>query len=191
MQRWEITTETGSLYRLGLDADGRWWVSGDNIATPTSCCLADGCWEIQPPASWPPEPGFPLEFRAPPRLSAGDPRRVPGGGKVTSPVTEVRYVPGSQPVRVPMGQFVATPVALALADELEIDLPDLLARHLRGDWGRIGEDGYAVNLEALTIWHGTVLSSFGEGDHRLWIATSIPGKGGKDITTCVMLPSEW
>jgi hypothetical protein len=191
MQRWEITTQSGSLYRVGLDADGRWWVSADNVESPASCSLADGCWEIQAPSPWPPELGRPFEFRAPARLSAGDQRRVPGGGKNTSAVTDVRYVPGSQPVRVPLGTLVMTPAALALADELETDIPDLIARHLRGDWGRVGEDGYAVNTETLTVWHGTVLSSWGEGNRRLWIATSISGEGGGGITTCIMLPSEW
>lgn len=163
MERWEITTESGSLYRVGLDADGRWWIGGDNVATPTSRSLADGCWEIEPPAAWPPELGSPLEFRAPARLSREDPRRVPGGGKVTSRVVEVHHIPGSQPVRVPMGRLVMTRGAIALADELELDIPDLVARHLRGDWGRIGEDSYEANFETLTAWFGTVLSSYGEG----------------------------
>lgn len=193
MERWEITTESGSLYRFGLDADGRWWVSGDNVASPTSSSLADGSWEIAPPAAWPPELGSPLEFRAPARLSRENPKRVPGGGKVTSRVVEVHHIPGSQPVRVPTGRLVMTRGAIALADELELDIPELVARHLRGDWGRIGEDSYEANFETLTVWHGTVLSSYGEGDGRLWVATTIPGQGqgGDGIVTCIMLPSEW
>jgi hypothetical protein len=191
MQRWEISTQSGSLYRVGLDADDRWWVSAENVKSPTSCSLADGCWEIQAPKPWPPEIGHPFEFRAPAHLAHDSPKRVPGGGKITSAVVRIQHVPGSHRVRFPLGKLVMTPAALALADELETDIPDLIARHLRGDWGRVGEDGYAVNTETLTVWHGTVLSSWGEGDRRLWIATSIPGEGGGGITTCIMLPREW
>jgi hypothetical protein len=100
----------------------------------------------------------------------------------------VQTIEGDPPVRVPLGKFVATPAALARADEIEIDICHLLERHLHGDWGAVGADGREVNLEALTEWHGSVLSCYGEGGSCLWIATTL---GDDGVTTCLMLPSEW
>lgn len=87
---WEIETASGSRYRLRLDREGRWWLSADNRPNPFSVSLADGEWEIQPPAPWPPVLGARCWFEAPAYLRLGDPRRVPGGGKVTSAVAAVR-----------------------------------------------------------------------------------------------------
>lgn len=87
--RWRIRTETGSIYHVSLSEDGRWWLGADNVPNPTSRSLADGCWEIQRPAPWPPVPGRSLRLLAPADLSLGDPARVPGGGKITSRVVDV------------------------------------------------------------------------------------------------------
>lgn len=92
MQSWTIHTRSGSLYRIAVDSAGRWWISGDNVRTPISSYLGDGCWEIQPPSPWPPQIGSPLTFLAPPHLEIGDPNRIPGGGKVTSPVVDITAV---------------------------------------------------------------------------------------------------
>lgn len=185
MEIWEIETRSGSVYRITRDGSGQWWVGGENVQTPMSHSLVDGTWEIDPPTPWPPVLGSALEFRAPPDLALDDPTRIPGGGKLTSSVMSVRVL---APVRMPLGQLVMTPAALAVVDQREIDLPGLLKRHLSGDWGEIGQDGYDVNIRAATEWHGTVLSSYGKGADRISIATSI---GHDGVTTTVMLPSEW
>lgn len=86
METWEIRTVRGSLYRVHGRPDGRWWVSADNVPTPDSCSLAHGCWQIQHPVRWPPMEGRSFVFEA----EAGDPRGIPGGGKITSEVASFR-----------------------------------------------------------------------------------------------------
>jgi hypothetical protein len=85
---WTIITQTGSSYFLAHDQAGDWWLAADNIPSPRSCSLADGVWAVQEPVPWPPIVGERLWIEAQP-LPMNDPRRVPGGGKDTSPVIQV------------------------------------------------------------------------------------------------------
>jgi hypothetical protein len=188
MRSWEVRTLSGSLYRVAVDAQGRWWVSGDNIPSCSSSSLADGCWEIQPPSPWPPALGMPLRFVAPSHLFPGDAERVPGGGKVTSAVVAVAPAETPATLRVPLGFLVATPAALERADRGGFDLAALVERHQHGDWGEAEADNAAANLEALRRGHGTVLSVYGDREVRIWISTSI---AGAETSTCIMLPEEW
>lgn len=94
METGEIRTVRGSLYRVHRRLDGRWWVSADNLPTPDSCSLAHGCWEIQRPVRWPPMVGRSFVFEAPHDMEAGDPRGIPGGGKITSEVASFRLLGG-------------------------------------------------------------------------------------------------
>lgn len=91
---WTITTESGSVYRVGCDAGGRWWLEGENAPNPRSVALPrDRAWLIEPPSPWPPVCGVPLVLRAARHLALDDPRRAPRGGKVTAPVQRVRRLP--------------------------------------------------------------------------------------------------
>jgi hypothetical protein len=96
-----VRTLTGSRYDLLADVDGRFWVRGQNRVSPTSQLVGTACWfEVRQPQPWPPEPGSPLLFVAPPAFARDDPRRVPGGGKRTSIVVAVERWPGeaSEPI---------------------------------------------------------------------------------------------
>lgn len=83
-----VKTTTGSIYRIEERADGTWWFSADNVPNPTSARVI-GAWQIIRPAPWPPVLGVGLYLLADPVLLKGDLTRVPGGGKVTTPVVEV------------------------------------------------------------------------------------------------------
>lgn len=87
-----VITRSGSVYRVARDDKGRWWMSADNIPNPASVRLdPDRWWAIRAPEPWPPELGERLELLAPEGLGRDDPRRVPGGGKRTSPVRGIRW----------------------------------------------------------------------------------------------------
>lgn len=87
----QMTTRSGSIYRVARDGQGGWWMSADNVPSPTSVRLnPDRWWRISAPRPWPPELGERLELMAPESLDRDDPRRVPGGGKVTSLVRVIR-----------------------------------------------------------------------------------------------------
>lgn len=88
----ELVTHSGSRYRVLQTEGGGWWMSGDNVANPTSCRLdPDEWWPIRRPHPWPPELGQSIELLPPEELDRDDPHRCPGGGKRTSPVRAIRH----------------------------------------------------------------------------------------------------
>lgn len=92
MRRVEITTRSGSVYRVGRGTHGRWWMAADNVPNPTSVALdPDDWWEIRRPEPWPPELGERIWLMPPEELDCDDPRRMPGGGKRTSFVRALRW----------------------------------------------------------------------------------------------------
>lgn len=87
----QMTTHSGSVYRVARDGQGGWWMSADNVPSATSLRLdPNRWWRISAPSPWPPELGERLELMAPEGLDRDDARRVPGGGKVTSLVRVIR-----------------------------------------------------------------------------------------------------
>jgi hypothetical protein len=51
-----------------------------------------GEWPMQRPDPWPAVPGHSIALVAPPHLAIDDPHRIPGGGKITSPVVRVERI---------------------------------------------------------------------------------------------------
>lgn len=91
----EILTATGSRYWVGRDSrTGRWWLRGENVPNPNSARMDSSWWEIEPPDPWPIQIGKSVMLYAPRDWAMNDMRRVPGGGKVTSPVRKVRVQRG-------------------------------------------------------------------------------------------------
>ena len=87
----EVRTHSGSVYRVGRDEQGRWWMTACNVPHERSRRLEMGrWWHVQRPSPWPPELGERLWLIAPDDVDPGDPRRVPGGGRHTSLVRAVR-----------------------------------------------------------------------------------------------------
>lgn len=90
MTTWhEIRTESGSIYWIARDGDGRWWLSARNVANPSSQELGARRYAIAPPTPWPPIVGYPIVVAADPGVPAGTPESLPGGGKWTSRVVSV------------------------------------------------------------------------------------------------------
>ena len=93
----------------------------------------------------------------------------------------------------PLGQVVATPGALDAARYPEQFL-ELLARHVRGDWGCVDPEDAATNAEA--VREGSrILSAYpidpglpcaGYGDNCLWIIT----EADRSVTT-ILLPEDY
>jgi hypothetical protein len=94
MQAFRCITESGSTYDVKEDAVGRFWLRGDNVATPVSCKLnGSDWWEIDRVKPWPPKEGQKLytcsaHFHEP----KDHPKRMPGGGKHTSVVVDVKEI---------------------------------------------------------------------------------------------------
>lgn len=87
---WGLLTLTGSIYLVGIDVNGQWWMGARNTPNPGSCRLPDGeLWRIVKPTPWPPRIGRPIALLALPEYRRGEAGRVPGGGKITSAVVDV------------------------------------------------------------------------------------------------------
>jgi hypothetical protein len=86
----------------------------------------------------------------------------------------------------PAGQIVATPGALALLEQTHRSPLELLARHLRGDWGELCQDDKTEN--ELSLKHGfRLMSSYQVTDaEKLWIIT----EADRSVTT-LLLPAEY
>ncbi len=87
-----------------------------------------------------------------------------------------------------LGQLVATPGALALLDELNLNLFDFVQRHQCLDSDVCAEDAKANR--AAVLHGGRVLSSFhlalGHNDATLWLITE-----ADRASTCALLPEEY
>lgn len=89
---WRVDTASGSVYMVGRDSRGHWWVSAVNVLSRDSRVIPRGDWPIEPPEPWPPEVGKQLYIAAAKVLPRCDPLRMPGGGKYTSPVRHVTHL---------------------------------------------------------------------------------------------------
>ncbi len=90
-----------------------------------------------------------------------------------------------------LGQVVATPGALEALAKAGQTPHDLLARHLRGDWGDLDADDAALNLSALkdeSRIFGTFILNDGT---KLWCITEAVGEDGHRASTCLLLPDEY
>ena len=93
----------------------------------------------------------------------------------------------------PLGQIVATPGALD-ASRYPGQFLELLARHVRGDWGCIDTEDAEINTFAITEG-ARILSAYpinpalpcaGYGGNCLWVIT----EADRSVTT-ILLPSDY
>lgn len=70
-------------------------------------------------------------------------------------------------------------------DDVFVGILQLLARHMRGDWGDLGDHDRLANEQALE--HGArLMSVYNVGGREIWIIT----EAGRHETT-ILLPSEY
>jgi hypothetical protein len=87
--------------------------------------------------------------------------------------------------RFSLGRIVATPGALATMEDQGISPSSLLARHVAGDWGNVPPEDAAEN--ELSVRAGfRILSSYGEGDARLWLVSEADRS-----STTILRPDEY
>ena len=88
--------------------------------------------------------------------------------------------------KFPPGQVVATPSALDVLTKSGQSPADFLSRHVRGDWGEVGEDDKQLNDEALVNGERLLSAYRTLHDVRIWIITEADRS-----STCVLLPEEY
>ncbi len=85
----------------------------------------------------------------------------------------------------PLGKVVATPGAMRLLKEAEIEPAALLDRHQAGDWGVVCEADQQENN--LSLRKGfRILSAYEVGQGKVWIITEADRS-----STSILLPSEY
>jgi hypothetical protein len=90
-----------------------------------------------------------------------------------------------------LGRVVATPGAIAALEEASQTPHELLARHLRGDWGDLDAEDAALNDSALTGGSRLFSSYLLKNGTKLWCITEAVGDDGHRASTCLLLPDEY
>lgn len=84
-----------------------------------------------------------------------------------------------------IGRVVATPGALQLCEQHQINPLSLLGRHIAGDWGDITAEDVAANVHS--VQHDLrILSSYKIGGAKVWVITEADRS-----STCLLLPEEY
>lgn len=90
-----------------------------------------------------------------------------------------------------LGQVVATPGALEALARAGQTPHELLARHLRGDWGDLDAEDAALNDEALKDG-SRLLSAYAlKTGEKLWIITEAADDSGHRAVSTILCPSEY
>jgi hypothetical protein len=93
--KYNIRTASGSLYVIRVDEDDRYWLSGQNVPNAYSEPIpGDVEWQIKP-LPLPPTLGQRLDIWSFFYEMPGHAERLPGGGKITTPVVSVHVVEDS------------------------------------------------------------------------------------------------
>ena len=90
-----------------------------------------------------------------------------------------------------LGRIVATPGALRLAESGAFDSPELLGRHVSGDWGDLDAFDRRENERALRSG-ARIFSAYQMPQGvRVWIITEATNDRGARRSTCILLPEEY
>ena len=84
-----------------------------------------------------------------------------------------------------LGMVLATPGAVELSLDYQIDLVALLYRHVTGDWGDLGKEDKRTNEQSVRFGN-RILSSYGEEPQRIWIITEADRS-----STTILRPEEY
>ncbi|MEB0056724.1 hypothetical protein [Variovorax sp. LG9.2] len=89
------------------------------------------------------------------------------------------------------GNCYATPGALDAIERAGVSFAELLGRHVRGDWGDLGNEDRAANIQALR--HGSrIFSAYHlKSGARVWVITEAVSDDGQRASTTLMLPADY
>jgi len=90
-----------------------------------------------------------------------------------------------------LGRLAATPGALDALEASGQEPGFFIAKHLTGDWGKVGAEDWQLNDEALI--HGDRLLSAYQTlkGVKLWIITEAADDNGHRAATTILLPEEY
>ena len=90
-----------------------------------------------------------------------------------------------------IGKLLATPAALEALEEANVDLIDLVERHIAKDWGDLSDDDKRLNDEALHDGSRILSAYILPSDVKVWIITEAADDNGDRAATTALLPEEY
>lgn len=90
-----------------------------------------------------------------------------------------------------VGKLLATPAALEALEEADVDIIDLIERHIAKDWGDLSDDDKRLNDEALHDGSRILSVYILPTDVKVWIITEAADDNGERAATTALLPSEY
>jgi hypothetical protein len=85
-----------------------------------------------------------------------------------------------------LGRLVATPGALESIQEAEQNPLELVARHVTGDWGELGEEDKRENELSVEAGYRILSAYILRSGVKVWVIT----EADRSVTT-ILLPSEY
>lgn len=92
-----------------------------------------------------------------------------------------------------LGRIVATPGALAVAEEHGLDILGMLRRHAHGDWGDLDAHDKQANEAALKTG-ARIFSAYGRGPDKLWVITDAARQEERPLrreVTTILRPEDY
>lgn len=86
----------------------------------------------------------------------------------------------------PLGRTVATPGALQTLEDAGQSPAEFLDRHIRGDWGDVGEEDAEANNLALRDGSRIFSVYHTQTNEKIWVITEADRN-----STCILLPDEY
>src|ERR1019366_9375912 len=93
--------------------------------------------------------------------------------------------------RFSVGTVLATLGALEALEESGQTPEYFLDRHLRGDWGGVGQDDWQANDQALQDCSRIISAYQTLKGKKIWIITEATDDDGKRAATTLLLPEEY
>lgn len=90
-----------------------------------------------------------------------------------------------------IGKLLATPAALETLEEANVDIIDLVERHISKDWGNLSDEDNRLNDEALHDGSRILSAYIVPTDVKIWIITEAEDDNGERAATTVLLPEDY
>ena len=90
-----------------------------------------------------------------------------------------------------IGKLLATPAALEALEQADVDLIDLVERHICKDWGDLTDEDKQLNDEALHDGSRILSAYILPTEVKIWIITEAADENGERDATTALLPEEY
>lgn len=90
-----------------------------------------------------------------------------------------------------IGKLLATPAALEALEEANVNIIDLVERHIAKDWGDLSDKDKRLNDVALHDGSRILSAYILPTDVKIWIITEATDENGERAATTALLPAEY